>query len=509
MVRTDGLTRVAMVLFALAVRLGAATSGEYLVQTWDTSSSLPHNTVRSLAQTADGYLWIGTENGLARFDGVRFENFVRENTPALPNPNVEFLQLDSRGTLWVGASGQIASWDGRRLTAQEWPLVANDLVARLLISRTNEMFFSTVQGCLIRGRLLPTGNWQWTSSRPAGPSTFAVDAAGEIWRLTVGGRLWRMTGPQPERVQIAEAAGLINHIAADAAGRLWIGTENQLLMQTNGQFQAVPPPAGQQKFSVAEIFPVRGGALWVAANEHLWKWQDGDWRLDAGPWPARQPPLRMLLEDRDGNLWFSQYGDGLLRLNRNGQLLALTTRNGLPGDRVRCLFQDREGNLWVGIDRGGLVRLREKQFQVLGTGEGLSDPVALAVCEDAEGAIWASTYGGGLNRWADGKFTSFNFGPDGSKGYVFTVFPDREGRLWIGTRDNGVWIREAGGFRQPFSTNAISAPTRSIFEDRAGTIWLGAGAGGGRLSVARGPTGTFRGGHGAGAGRRARFRRGR
>ena len=457
----------------------AAAPGEYLIETWDTSSSLPHNTVRSLAQTRDGYLWIGTENGLARFDGVRFENFVRENTPALPNPNVEFLQLDSCGTLWVGASGQVASWDGRRLTAQEWPLVAGDLVARLLISRSNEMFFSTIQGCLIRGRLLSGGNWQWTSSRPAGPSVFAVDAGGEIWRLTTGGRLWRMTGAQPELVQIPEAAGRIVHMATDAAGRLWLGTENQLWRQAGGQFEAVPPPAGQEKFSVTEIFPARNGALWVAANERLWKWQEGDWRLDAGPWPTRQPPMRMLLEDRDGNLWFSQYGAGLLRLSGDGQMLPLTTHNGLPGDRVRCLFQDREGNLWVGIDRGGLVRLREKQFQVLGTSEGLSDPVVLAVCEDNEGAIWASTYGGGLNRWADGKFTSYNFGPDGSKGYVFTAFPDREGRLWVGTRDNGVWIREGGEFRRQFTTNVISAPTRAIFQDRAGTVWLGAGAGAG------------------------------
>src|SRR5207248_856550 len=102
--------------------------------------------------------------------------------------------------------------------------------------------------------------------------------------------------------------------------------------------------------------------------------------------------------------------------------LTLNPADGLPSDRVRCLFEDREGNLWAGFDRGGLVRLRERQFQVLGTREGLSDPVVLGVCEDHEGAIWASTYGGGLNRWADGKFTSFNLGPDNSPGYVFTVF---------------------------------------------------------------------------------------
>jgi ligand-binding sensor domain-containing protein len=286
-----------------------------------------------------------------------------------------------------------------------------------------------------------------------------------------------MTGLQPEPVKISAAAGFINQMATDTAGRIWLGTENQLLVQTGRQFQTVPPPPGEQKFSVTAIFPTRNGALWVVANEHLWKWQAGDWRLDAGPWPAHQSSLRLLLEDRDGSLWFSQYGSGLLCLDRDGQTRKLTTQNGLSGDLVRCLFQDREGNLWVGIDRGGLIRLRKKIFQVLGTSDRFSDPVALAVCEDTQGAIWASTYGGGLNRWADGKFTGFNFGPDGSPGYLFTVFPDREGRLWVGTRDNGVFIGEAGEFRQIISTNAIPLPVRAIFQDREGTVWLGSGGG--------------------------------
>jgi signal transduction histidine kinase/streptogramin lyase len=228
---------------------------------------------------------------------------------------------------------------------------------------------------------------------------------------------------------------------------------------------------------VTELFPTRDGALWVMANDHLWKLKNDQWILDAGAWPARQPPLTKLIEDRSGSVWFSHFGGGLVRLDRDGHILTLSARDGLPGDRVRCFFQDREGNFWVGIDRGGLVRLREKQFQVLGTSDGLSDPVVLGVCEDAEGAIWAGTYGGGLNRWADGKFTVFNLGPEELKGYVFTVFPDRDKRLWIGTRDNGVFIRENGEFRHPFPTNAIPAPVRAIFQDRAGNVWLGSGAG--------------------------------
>jgi ligand-binding sensor domain-containing protein len=454
-----------------------AAPGEYLVETWDTSSGLPQNTVRAIAQTPDGYLWAGTENGLARFDGVRFENFVRENTPALPDPNVESLLLDSPGKLWVGTTGHAASWNGRTLTEAEWPLLASDWPNQCLVSRTNELFFATIQGCVIHGIISESGQWRWTSSRPAGQCIFAVDAQSQIWRLTGNGRLWRMVELQPQSVQISGAAGRINTMATDAASNLWLGAEHQLLRQDGEKFSPISPPPGEKDFLVTELFPTRDGAIWVMANGHLWKLKNGAWILDAGAWPARQPPLSKLIEDRSGNVWFSHFGSGLVRLDPNGKVLTLTTRDGLPGDRVRCLFQDREGNLWVGIDRGGLVRLREKQFQVLGTSDGLSDPVALGICEDAAGAIWVGTYGGGLNRWADGKFTSYNLGTDGSKGYVFTVFPDRAGRLWIGTRDSGVFTMEAGEFNHPFSNNIISLPTRAIFEDRAGTIWLGSSAG--------------------------------
>ncbi len=463
--------------FAWAASLGAAVPSEYLIQKWDTSGGLPHNTVRAIAQTSNGYLWLGTENGLARFDGVRFENFGRENTPVLQDPNVQFLQTDSGGTLWVGTGNRLYAWDGRRLTQQNWPVGAGDQTDRLLVARTNEVYFSTVQGCLVRGQRQPGGEWQWRSSSPAGPCIFAVDAARKIWRLTLGGNLWRMNGLEAERVDTPRDIGLIIQMTADASGRLWLGTEQQLLAQTGDTFQTVDPPPGKNNFLVTEIYPTRDGALWVVADEHLWKWQGGDWRLDAGAWPDRKPALRRLLEDRDGSLWFGNYGHGLLRLDADGQMLTLTARNGLPGDLVRSLFQDREGNLWVGIDRGGLVKLRAKLFQPLGTDAGLSDPLTLSVCEDASGAIWTTTYGGGLNRWVDGKFTRFDLGPDGSPGYVFAVFPDRAGRLWVGTRDSGVFVRDHGEFQRPFPAHAIPAAVRAIFQDRAGNIWLGSGDG--------------------------------
>jgi ligand-binding sensor domain-containing protein/signal transduction histidine kinase len=484
--RIRSLLRALLTLALMTRILLADEPDRFLFQRWDTSSGLPHNTVRAIAQTPVGYLWLGTENGLARFDGVRFENFGRENTPVLQNPNVEFLDTDVSGTLWVGTGNHVYTWDGRQLIQQYSPVTSGDRFDHLLYSNTNAVCFSTVQGCLVQGIRLSATNWQWTTSLPAGPSMFAVDSGGTIWRLTLGGKLWRMKGLDAERVDLSDDAGLINQMTADAAGHIWLGTENELLVEAGDHFQSVATPPGlatvSNTVSVTEIFPTKNGAVWIVGNEHLWKWQRGQWILDGGAWTASRPvshqsPLRHLLEDRRGGLWFSKYGHGLIRLDSEGKLLEINSRNGLPGDLVRSLFQDSEGNLWVGLDRGGLVKLRAKFFESVGTDEGLSEPVVLGVCEDAQGAIWATTYGGGLNRWGDGKFTYFSLGPDGSPGYVFTVFPDRDGRLWVGTRDNGVFIQENESFRHPFSTNAITAPVRAIYQARNGTVWLGSGDG--------------------------------
>jgi ligand-binding sensor domain-containing protein len=472
-----GKAIIAIVLIMAFSGPCAAGAGDYLIETWDTSSGLPDSTVHTIAQTPDGYLWIGTENGLARFDGIRFENFVRENTPVLLNPSVDFLQVDSQGTLWIGAGDHVLTWDGRRFNEQMWAWSATDWVSSLLISRTNEIIFVTGEGRLVQGSLMGQGVYQWRSSPAAGPSMFAADAQGEIWRLTKGGLLWRIDASQPKLVVIPAGAGQINKLTADARGGIWLGTEHQLLRLVGGRFCAVPPPAGETDFSVTEIYPMKDGSLWMVGNGSLWKFQDNGWVARAGAWPARFPELRKYIDDREGNAWFGHFGVGLVRLSENGRLQILNAHDGLPSDHVRCLFQDREGNLWAGFDRGGLVRLRKKQFQVLGTADGLSDPVVLGVCEDAAGAIWAGTFGGGLNRWVGGKFTSFNLGQDGSPGYIFSVFPDHAGRLWVSTRENGVFIRENGAFRHPFSTTAIQQPVRAFFEDRGGIIWIGSGAG--------------------------------
>jgi len=466
-------------VWSAGVRPAIATgASEYLVDGWDVSSGLPDSTVTAIAQTPDGYIWVGTENGLARFDGVRFVTFNRDNTPVLENPGMESLCLDQPGRLWIGGKGQLVVWNGEKFAATGCPLAATDKIEKMLASNSNQVSFATSQGCVLQGRMRAGDKWEWTALfTPAEDSQFATDAGGRIWRLTGAGELACLEGGVGKAVTLTRNDDPPMKLVADSAGRVWVATEKGLYYADGGDFQMMAPPAGTSQWVVTEMVGAGDGGLWVVAGGKLWKLQNLQWGREAGAWPEHDSPTRPLLEDRTGRLWFGQWGGGLIRVDPEGKLLTLTTQDGLPGDRVRCLFQDQEGNLWAGIDRGGLVRLREKRFQVLGTADGLAAPVVLSVCEDAEGTVWAGTYGGGLSRWSKGKFSTYNFGRDGSKGDVFSVLPDRQGRIWIGTGDNGVFMLSEGEFQRPFPANAMPGQVRAIFEDHRGTIWFGTTAG--------------------------------
>ena len=128
-------------------------------------------------------------------------------------------------------------------------------------------------------------------------------------------------------------------------------------------------------------------------------------------------------------------GDGLFRYSTNGEVLRLTTRDGLPTDLVRCVTEDREGNIWVGTEGGGLCRLKPAIFQTYARGQGLSSDQVQAVHEDNEGALWIGTNGDGLNRMKDGKVDRFGLAQGLANGHVWAVLRDRQGVVWVGTWD--------------------------------------------------------------------------
>jgi ligand-binding sensor domain-containing protein/signal transduction histidine kinase len=521
-VRRVILAVLAAELFLHAVSAAVAAPTDYLVDTWDTENGLPSSTVTSIAQTPDGYLWVGTYAGLARFDGVRFVTFDPANTPALSQSRVQGLFLDANGTLWINTfRGGLTSYrDG--VFRNEWPDQAGfDLHTTLAASATNLVTFVTQSGeVLRRNPMKPGTNWMVT---PAAAGSFPVfqcaDHEGWLWFLTRDGHILRFTdGRFRDLVNAGGLAGKpIYTLAADAHGRVWAGAENEIARWDGSQFEVMTPTNGEADVRPLRLYQTKPGAIWVLDGDRFREMKGRKWVAEAVAWRgllgSASSHTTGAHEDRNGGVWLNHYGNGLFHITPGGQYQRLTTQNGLPGDRVGAWFQDHDGGIWIGMEYGGLAHLRQRLFQVIGEAEGLPARTALSVCEDGEGAIWIGTSGGGLCRWSGGKITTFPVGASASADFVFSVFPraggglwlsaaegedlhefrdgqmqraawdvrgikclltDRAGRLWMGTKTGiAVWT---GNERRLLGTNGntLSSPVLALAETPDGTVWAGA-----------------------------------
>ncbi|HWI58348.1 MAG TPA: two-component regulator propeller domain-containing protein, partial [Bacillota bacterium] len=222
-------------VLVLSLVLGRAAKGaDYLMDVWDTEQNLPNSSVTAVAQTPDGYLWVGTYNGLARFDGVRFVTFDPVNTPALGHARIQDFYLDARGTLWINTyRGGLTSYRNG-VFQQEWPGGSVfDIRTALVASSQKETLFVTQQGEVLRRTSGPGTNVTWTSASPAGGIRMLFqcrDAQGTLWFLTRDSHIVRYAGgefhPMPETCGLTGAR--VATLAADAQGRVWAGTEREL-----------------------------------------------------------------------------------------------------------------------------------------------------------------------------------------------------------------------------------------------------------------------------------------
>ena len=497
-----------------------ADAGEYLIDAWNSENGLPDNFVTSIVQTPDGYLWVGTYNGLARFDGSRFVIFRPENTPQLGHARIVKLFLDAQGSLWINTyDGSLTSlrngvfiqeWNGSKKGVSEAWLVASD---------SREIIFAFRSGLLI-SRPVATGvSNDWQVLQPPGnpPGAFyCEDHAGSLWCSTLDGKLWRITNRRFQSVPISASlrGREIHWLAPDWSGRIWVGTEKEIAAWDGNSFKDMTP-VGDRDLNVASLTFFQNGGVLVAANGRLRKCLNRNWISELNAWPdlMQEQQLQSLIHhDQEGGLWRTSRGLGIFHVNSNDVSEEITITNGLPGDHTTCWLEDQEGNIWVGMGNNGLARLRKRRFEVIGTPDGQVPRPAMSVCEDQAGALWVGTYGGGLNRWQNGSLTHFSIPTPCPGDFVFSIYPvsaeklwisagfedfyffqdgqlksaptpvhaiksilvDRQGRTWLGKKD-GVDCWVDGKLREWSShTGSIAKPVRALAEDKQGVIWIGA-----------------------------------
>lgn len=458
----------------------SSENSDYLVDVW--TAGLPNSSVTSIAQTPDGYLWVGTYNGLARFDGARFVKFDPEHTPELLHPRIRKLFLDAQGTLWINTyEGSLTSWRDGKFTL-EWrsPEYADFDVSRVAF-KADHLSFLLGTGDLIRRGVEGT-NRQWQVIEPPakGLGTVACeDGAGTVWYRGRDMKLYRLPAGEAQFELVSTKLSFPDDVRAraisiDAQGRAWVASDRTIMMWNGERFTDMTPTNAEPMADATFLFNTRDGGVWAVANEKLRKFHGREWIEDSDPWQESLSGTAVMRmgahEQTDGTVWFYQYGLGLVYVRPDGESHRFTGAEGFPGGRVDGFFEDAEGNLWAGVNRGGLVRLRKKQFDVVSRTRGARPVAMLSVCEDASGAVWLGTSEGGLVRREHGALEEFTV-PGAGNGLVFSAYPGRNNELWLSVGDEDLYVMKERRLERcvPFVHGV-----KVILASRDGqTIWVG------------------------------------
>jgi signal transduction histidine kinase/streptogramin lyase len=418
--------------------LGTAGGGGLALtfRSWQREQGLPENAVRALAQTRDGYLWIGSDDGVARFDGVRFVSFgLREGWRSGP---VQTLFEDSHGALWIGtaASGLTRWQDGQFTTFTVRDGLPSDSVTALSEDGEGRLWVGTQAGLALwqDGRLATPGAAEQFKGKPI-PVLFK-NRQGVLWLGAADTGIFRLQDGKFVAVTDASVEGLLRNphcLLEDKAGRLWVGAGDDFVLCRDG----------------------------------------GQWRRYRIPRHLARPYVSALAEEPDGTVWAGSVSEGLFQFEA-GKLAAINASSGLLDNAVESLLVDREGNLWVGTG-AGLNRLRRSNLLVFGQNEGLGYGPVQGLAEVAPGVIWAGKPDDGLYRWEGRNFSRLS--PAGlSRRYpdVIALLMARDGNCWM-SGANGLWRfkdpRYAAGEAELAALAGLNVI--ALAEDRDGALWAG------------------------------------
>jgi diguanylate cyclase (GGDEF)-like protein len=469
-----GLLALAVIWAALATSAFALdprkAMSQYVHNSWSTNEGLPQDSVNAVVQTSDGYLWIATQEGLARFDGVRFTVFDASNTRGALGNFVYSLFADRDGSLWIGAgggllryrSGTFQRFDQRNgLADVSGRHFAQDAAAGLWIGHASE---GTTGGKGLarfkdgKGHLFTTKDG--LSSDQVYPVLTGRD--GSLW-IGTGAGLDRLKAGKITR--FALPGTLIRALCEDRRGNLWIGTPHGLSRMKDGAITTFTTRDGLSDNSILAIQEDRDGQIWIGTEHGLNRVRDG--RIEAVTIAGlADDAVFALLEGHEGSLWIGTHAGGLHRL-RDGKFAMLGVPEGLAGNSVGSILQDRAGRIWIGNVPGGLNVLENGTIRTYTKADGLSNENIRALYEDREGVLWVGT-SDGLDRFKENRFSS-----DRSAGTVLSIFEDAGGARWIGTtsglfRTNDGVTEAVTLDRRPFK-----ASVRFIYQDRAGRLWAG------------------------------------
>src|SRR5215204_2856202 len=454
----------------------ASDLGQLGRRAWQTETGLPQNTVHSVIQDFEGYVWVATEEGLARFDGLNFVVFDRQNTPQLRSNDVRSLLATAKSNvLWASTAAGLSS-----LHAGEWKtytteqgLAGNDVVSAYE-ARNGAVWVATSSGL----SCLKTGVWTSYTTREglADDNVLAVsedltDEKGAMWVGTAEG-LSRFADGKFTNFGAADGLpGGVSAIERGADGSLWLGTDAGLSRYKDGRFETLTTRDGLPNDRVISLRAGREGGLWVGTAAGAALFRDGRFERFADADPLSDGIVLSIFEDREGSIWLGTESGGLHQL-RGRKFTTYSTREGLSSDLVKAIYEDAAGDVWVGTYGAGLNLLRGGKVSTYTTRDGLASNIVLALFSDPAGDLWVGTPDG-LSRFRAGRFETFTSADGLPNDFVRSIYADRGGALWIGTRGGLARLKDVEFTTYTTRDGLNSDFVGTVYEDAAGDIWVG------------------------------------
>lgn len=494
---------------------------QYVHDKWGADRGFVGGTVYAINQSADGYLWIGTERGLVRFDGFKFTLIQRPLPDDPPTGPVRRLLSDAEGNLWIPLEGphMLLYQNGRFEDAFNKVDLRDVTVTSAAADREGDALFSGLGERTVLYHDGKTNTLLKAGENPGIVISLAVTRDRRIWLGTTDNGLFRISEGHLSRVFDELKNDQIRALQPSSGRGIWIGTEHGLKYWDGDRVSDTAVPASIEHTPVLALAKDQDENIWVGTDHGMVRiTAAGLASLELFDTRTRNA-VKAIFQDRDGDLWYG--GEGGIERLRNGMFTSYTTADGLPSNTNGAVYVDSDarvwfaplsgglwwmkdgqigsisaggldhdvvysitgldGEIWVGRQRGGLTSLRRKgdsfEVQTYNHADGLAQDSVYSVHGGRDGSIWAGTVSAGVSRFKDGKFTNFSEKDGLVSNSINAITEGSDGTMWFST-PNGLSSDSNGRWEKYSLNDGLPATNvKTTFEDSDQVIWIATSAG--------------------------------
>ena len=501
---------IVLLLLLLVVGAPSISGAQGLADAWrtfDRYDGYESSWVHTAVQTPDHTLWFGTDNGIARFDGV-WTMFGPED--GLPKGSVQALLLDKNGNLLAATSGGVAKWSDGKWVLEPIEITGGDAFFALTQSYDGSLWAGGESGLFTKD--LDTGAWHQVDTPVTPVEKLAVDAVGNVW-LASENQLFKFQNnvwePVPLTVADQSLEDTITALIADGDGTIWIGTSGSGLLQIKDEEITWYREEEGLPTDIQAILPSLDGTIWVGTNGGgVAKLQNGQWQVLSVTDGLASDFVSAILEDSDGVMWFgtfagiSRYDEHTWRqwhLEQEAPQSIISTLSVAPDGRlwvgtdgeglhvfdgntwqkhpvetgfIETSFVDTDGDVWLGSDQDGLLLVGDGDKVSQKSPAVLAGNVIVDVAQTPDGAMWFATFKNGLSRWDGDQWQHFYVDDGLISDALRSLYVDKQGRLWVGTA-HGVSVLDNGAWRNFTDGSGLeSVEITDIAEAADGSMWF-------------------------------------